>query len=333
MALPEVTVALSAYNVAEFVGASLDCILAQTFRDFELLCIDDASTDGTWEVLQEYAAKDGRIKLLHQDCNQGLSVSRNRAIDEARGEYLLMLDGDDLFDPDMVEKAYGLAKVAGADVVMWDYVVFYDDRQIPALKAQESSLAAIQPSDKVALLRRPAFMWTKLFRTAWLREQSVRFPDGLTKQDIPVWWKVVTSTDWIALLPERLSYYRQQPGSTSNRKDRSVFSLAYVMDIVERQLKEDGIYEAYRNEFLRSRLSLLHGMYDAVSPAWKDEAMALVQERLGEQEQAFIKGPDNELTSRVRDFYGMLAGDRWATMRYRGLQAARSVYRKIRRTK
>ena len=113
-----VTIALSVYNVAEYVRASLDSILAQTFKDFELLCIDDASTDGTWQILQEYARHDSRIRLLRHDHNQGLSVSRNRAIQEARGEYLLMLDGDDLFALDMVEKAYSKAKETDADMVM-----------------------------------------------------------------------------------------------------------------------------------------------------------------------------------------------------------------------
>ena len=93
-----ITIALSAYNVSNFVKASLDCILAQSFKDFELLCIDDASTDGTWEILQEYARRDSRIRLLRQDRNQGLSVSRNRAIQEAKGEYLLMLDGEAVAD-------------------------------------------------------------------------------------------------------------------------------------------------------------------------------------------------------------------------------------------
>ena len=92
-----VTVAFSVFNVAPYVRSSLDCIINQSFNDIEILCIDDASTDGTYEILLEFAQQDSRIKLIRQGENQGLSVSRNRAIEDARGDYLLMLDGDGSF--------------------------------------------------------------------------------------------------------------------------------------------------------------------------------------------------------------------------------------------
>lgn len=327
-----VTIALSAYNVLDYVMASLDCILAQTFKDFELICIDDASTDGTWEILQEYAQRDSRVRLLRQDHNQGLSVSRNLAIQEAKGEYLLMLDGDDLFAPDMVEKAYTKAKETDADMVMWDYVVFYKEDEIAKLCKIPSELHHISPSDKKALLRRPAFTWVRLLKTEALRDLGIHFTQGLTKQDIPIHWKLVTSLEKISLIPERLSYYRQQIGSTSNRKGKSVYSLAYVMDIVKEQLLSDGIYDIYKNEFLRSRLSLLQGMYDFVLPELKNEAMEKVRERLGKDEMAYIKDPNNELSGRVRSFYGMIQGNRWATMKYKGVKMARAIYRMFKKS-
>ena len=325
----KVTIALSAYNVAEFVRASLDCIVNQTLRELEIICIDDASTDGTWEILQEYAAKDSRIRLFRQEKNQGLSVSRNLAIQEAKGEYLLMLDGDDLFAPDMVEKAYNKAKETEADMVLWDYAVFYEEKELERKIGEPSTLNKLSVHDKVALLRRPAFMWVRLLRLSKVRELGVQFTPGLTKQDIPIHWRLVTYLDRISLLPERLSYYRQSPGNTTSRKGRSVFSLAYVMDITKQQLIEDGFYDTYKNEFLRSRLNLLQGMYDHIKPELKNEALALVKERLGEDEIANIRNPQNELTSRTRNFYGMLNGSLVATLKYRGFNLIRSIYRKV----
>ena len=312
--------------------ASIDSILAQTFKNFELLCIDDASTDGTWEILQEYAQRDSRIRLLRQDRNQGLSVSRNRAIQEANGEYLLMLDGDDLFAPDMVEKAYTKAKETDADMVMWDYVVFYKEDDIPRLCNEPSALNDISPVNKVALLRRPAFTWVRLLKTEMLRNLGISFTPGLTKQDIPIHWKLVTTLEKISLIPERLSYYRQQIGSTSNRKGKSVFSLAYVMDIVEEQLKTDGIYQTYKNEFLFWRTTCLYGMYDVVYPELKAEALELVRERFGKDEIAYIKDSNNELSGRVRNFYGMVQGNKWATMKYNGVRKARAIYRMFKKS-
>lgn len=328
----KVTIALSVYNVAEYVRASLDCILAQTFKDFELLCIDDASTDGTWEILQEYAAKDGRIRLLRQEKNQGLSVSRNLAIQNAKGEYLLMLDGDDLFAHDIVEKAYNKAKETNADMVMWDYTVFYQEADLDKKRNEVSGLINVSSKDKLTLLRRPAFVWVRLLKMNAVRSLGIYFTPGLTKQDIPIHWKLIISLDRISLIPERLSFYRQQENSTSNRKGRSVYSLAYVMDIVGQQLKEDGIYGIYKDEFLRSRLSLLQGMYDHVNPELKAEALSMVKERLGEDEWAYVNNPDNDLSSRVRNFYGMLKGNRWAGFKYKGIHCIRFVYRMFKKS-
>ena len=322
-----VTIALSVYNVAEYVRASLDCLLAQTFNDFELLCIDDASTDNTWDILVIYAAKDSRIRLFRQEKNQGLSVSRNLAIKEAKGEYLLMLDGDDLFAYDMVEKAYAKAKETNADMVLWDYSVFYDEKELEKRSREPSSLHQVNVQDKVALLHRPAFMWVRLIRLTAIRNLGIQFTPGLTKQDIPIHWKLVTSLDRISLLPERLSYYRQQPESTSNRKGKSVFSLAYVMDITKKQLIEDGYYETYRDEFLRCRLNLLQGMYDFVKPELKAEALALIYDRLGEDENAYVSTPNNDLTPRTRYFFGMLNGNLWDYLKYKGFRLLRSVFR------
>lgn len=323
----KVTIALSVYNVAEYLRASLDSIQAQTFKDFELLCIDDASTDGTWDLLQEYALRDSRIRLIRQERNQGLSVSRNRAIAEAKGEYLLMLDGDDLFAADMVEKAYNKSIEADADMVLWDFVSFCDEKDISAKCSKPSVLLNISPEDKLSLLKRPAFSPSRMTKVSVLHDLQIHFPEGLTKQDIPVHWKLVTSIGKIALIPEYFLFYRQSPNNTTSRKGKSVFSLAYVMDITKQQLEEDGLYETYKDEFLRSRLSLLQGMYDHVKTELKLEALDIVRERLGNDELAYINNPSNALLPRVRSFYGMLTGNRWAGVKYNGFHWIRSIYR------
>lgn len=325
----KVSIALSVYNVVEYVRATIDCILEQSFRDFELLCIDDASTDGTWEVLQEYANNDNRVRLIRQHTNRGLSVSRNIAIAEARGDYLLMIDGDDLFARNVVEKAYHKAQETDADMVIWDYSVFYGD-DINSLCINASSLKGITLLDKISLIKRPAFVWTRLLKLDVLRRLGVYFPEGLTKQDIPVHWKLITSLDKIAVIPERLSFYRQQPNSTSNKNDESLFSLALVMDIVGNQLRDDGIYHIYRNEYLRSRLSLLYGMYDHVKADLKEDALVIVKKRLGNDEIEYIHEPGNELSRNARWFYLMLEGNKLAHMKNICYRFIRTIYRKLR---
>lgn len=330
MSLPLITIAISTYNVGEFVDDALDCIEKQTYENIEVLCIDDASTDETYEIISKRAEQDNRYRIIRQDKNQGLSVSRNLAISEAKGKYILMLDGDDLFDLTMVEKAVEQAEKTVADMVIWDYVPFYDKSQISCKKSEESALSSINVKDKIALLQRPAFMWVRLLRVDKLREFGIRFEPGLTKQDIPIHWRLVTTLDKIAILPERLSYYRIQPNATSYRKDRSVFSLAKVMDIVGDDLKRVGLYEMYQEEYLRSRLSLLHGMYDFIRPEYKSEALDIIRERLDSDAISYLNSK-NELGLRTNAFYGKINGRIKDTLIYNSIIAIRTLYRKLRK--
>ncbi len=327
-----VTVALSVYNVERYLRQSLDCIVNQTYKNLEILCIDDCSTDGTYAILEEYATRDSRFRLIRQERNQGLSVSRNRAIAEARGKYIIMLDGDDLFDSTMIEKAYNMAESEQADMVLWDYCVFYNEKEIKALLKLPSALERIDKTDKIALLRRPGFMWVRMLRVETIKNMALQFPKGLTKQDIPVHWQLVTllPDNKIALLPEKLAYYRQTGTNTTSRKGKSLFALAYVMDIVDDFLHKNNLYEVYKNEFLRSRLSLLHGMYDAIKLEYKAEAKSMILERLTSEAYDYINSPACALSRRNILFYkGYFLGNMFAKLQYDGVMLARAIYRKI----
>lgn len=328
---PLVTIALSAYNVGEYVDSALECIENQTYRNIEILCIDDASTDDTYLKISRRAESDSRYRIIRQERNQGLSVSRNMAISEAKGEYIVMLDGDDVFDNEMVEKSLTLAMRTNADMVMWDYAPFSTEEERIKRLAMPSALDGFDVNHKLSLLRRPAFMWVRLLRASKLKELAIRFEPGLTKQDIPVHWKLITSDIKISLLPERLSCYRIQPNATSTRKDRSVFSLAKVMDLVESDLKDRDIYSVYRQEFLRSRLSLLHGMYDFIKPEYRAEALQMIKERLNTDAINFLKS-EKSLELRTRLFYGMISGDKIDKIVYKTLLGVRSLYRAVKNT-
>lgn len=326
---PLVTVAMAVYNAAEYLEEAVNCILAQTLGDFELLLIDDGSTDISKDICLRLASSDNRIHCIFKMTNDGLSVVRNISVDEASGRYILMVDADDLMDERTLEKAVAMAEDASADVVIWDYDTFSGDA--PQLKQETSTFSNIIPDNRTDLLTLPAFMPIKLIRTDYIRKRALKFPKGLTKQDIPIHWAVMTDPKCnISLLPERLFHYRQQPNATSCRKGRSLFSLAKVMDIVEKQLRESGLYETYKSIFWKKRLELLHGMYDFINPELKDEAMQMIRDRIDGEGASFLRDSSSLLTLRVRIFYKMIFGSTFAKIRYNLFLGARAIYRKIR---
>lgn len=109
------------YNCARFISQTIESVLAQTYTDWEMLIVDDCSTDGSYEIALEYAAKDSRIKVFRNEQNSGAAISRNRAIEESKGEYLAFLDSDDLWMPEKLEKQIAFMQENDCDFSFTEY--------------------------------------------------------------------------------------------------------------------------------------------------------------------------------------------------------------------
>ena len=112
---PKVSVIIPVYNVEQYLRECLDSVVNQTLKDIEIICVNDGSTDNSLVILEEYAAKDERIKIVNKE-NGGLSSARNCAIPLARGEYIGFVDSDDWIDLDFYEKLYNTAKKYKAEI-------------------------------------------------------------------------------------------------------------------------------------------------------------------------------------------------------------------------
>lgn len=110
---PIVSIIVPSYNVSRYIGVAIESVLAQTYTDWELLVTDDASTDNTCEIVEQYVAKDSRIHLYRLPCNMGAGVARNNSIVEARGRYIAFLDADDWWYPEKLEKQLGFMNKNG----------------------------------------------------------------------------------------------------------------------------------------------------------------------------------------------------------------------------
>lgn len=104
--MSKVSVLIAAYNAGKYISECLDSLSSQTFADFEAIVVDDASSDNTSRIIEEYIKKDGRISLIRSDQNEGQAKSQNKALRKACGEYVCMLDADDWMSPDALQKAY-----------------------------------------------------------------------------------------------------------------------------------------------------------------------------------------------------------------------------------
>ncbi len=117
----KISVIVPVYNVKDYLKKALDSVLNQTLKEFEVICIDDCSTDGSLDILREYKKKDERIVLIENKVNKGQGYSRNIALDIAKGDYIMMFDPDDWYEPDALEVAYNQITKYDNDLVVFNY--------------------------------------------------------------------------------------------------------------------------------------------------------------------------------------------------------------------
>jgi len=125
----KVSVVIPVYNTYKYLPECLESVINQTLADIEIICINDGSTDFSSKILEEYASKDKRIKIISQN-NQGLSCARNRGLEIARGEYIYFLDSDDKITLTALEELYDIAEKNKLDIIYFDAQVFFENEAL-----------------------------------------------------------------------------------------------------------------------------------------------------------------------------------------------------------
>ncbi|MGW1607403.1 glycosyltransferase family 2 protein, partial [Streptomyces eurythermus] len=222
--MPRFSVIVPCYRVQGFLPECLDSVLGQSFGDFELIAVDDRSPDDCGAILDEYARRDARVKVLHLPENVGLGMARNAGLPHATGDYLLFLDSDDTLTPGALEAvADRLAETADPDVLVFDYARTYwwggTRRNVLAhLLAKEEVFTAAEYPPILDLLM---VVWNKVYRRDFVAENGFAFPPGYY-EDTPWTFPVMLSARRIAALDRICLHYRQRRQgnilSTTSRK-------------------------------------------------------------------------------------------------------------------
>lgn len=166
--MPFFSIVIPVCNVAPYLRACLDSVLAQTFADWEAVCVDDGSTDGSGAVLDEYARKNSRIKSLHKE-NGGVSSARNAGMELATGEWMLFLDSDDLFKLDALERiAENIRKNPGVDLFKFGFRKFDESGMLPSSGAESAEWRKADISHHVEFNDVYAYMWQWTYRRSML---------------------------------------------------------------------------------------------------------------------------------------------------------------------
>lgn len=256
----KISVVLPVYNTESVLGETLDSILAQSFKDFELICINDGSTDSSLDILEEYARRDKRIRVLSQS-NRGVAVARNRGLELARSKYTLILDSDDIFLPNMFEELYDKAEATGADLTVCSSCEYSGDtfQTIATPWALKLNLLPDGDTFSVAQLKDNLFEtfmgwpWDRLYRTEALEKANLRFPENLANSEDGVFvYGMLFRANRISVVRDVLIKHRStRSGSVSNSREKNPECFYSAIELIKKDLSDNPrLFDLLKKSFL-----------------------------------------------------------------------------------
>ncbi|MBA2409200.1 MAG: FkbM family methyltransferase [Gammaproteobacteria bacterium] len=289
---PLVSVIVAAYNVEKYLSQCLDSLVNQTLKNIEIIVVNDASTDNSVDILDDYKSTYPNVRVVNCEYNRGLASVRNIGMKVARGEYIAFTDGDDWADVRMCEAMYRRASENESDVLIADAKVFYEDSKTfvqffdhhirqsldPRLRTMPFELCG---APRVLLLEPVA--WTKIYKRSFLKEHAIQFEDGMNSyEDICFHFSVLLRATTISLTDESFLFYRQnRPGQISGRTSRKVFEVFAVFRKIHDNLASWHVSADIWALLVRVQLRQFDWLLkDRVQAEHKREFLALVAKQL-----------------------------------------------------
>lgn len=235
---PTVSIVMPVYNVEKYLDESIRSVLNQTFQDFELLIINDGSTDNSVSIAESYR-QDGRVKIFSIP-NSGLSAARNFGMRHARGEYLYFIDSDDFVATNLLYETVNQMISFNSDMAIFDFNQVNEKSE-----AIQLGMSLQQPSECLAtdaLIKKyllggiPNYAWSYVVKREVFASNNIIFPEGKLYEDLVVFPHLLFSVNRAVLLHEALYSYRLRSNSITAPKQISAESLTdYVMNLTENE--------------------------------------------------------------------------------------------------
>lgn len=217
--MAKISVLVPVCNVELYLEQCLDSLRDQTFQDMEMICVDDGSTDRSGQILDRYAARDSRIKVIHKE-NTGYGNSMNIALDCAAGDYVAIVESDDYAEPDMLQTLYKAAIEKDAEVVKANYYNKFEDKEIYTDRtADYPKRTILNKASCPKVFHLADTIWSCLYRRSFLIEHGIRFHEtpGASYQDISFALQVWIYAESVYFIEKAVLHYRRDnPGSSMN---------------------------------------------------------------------------------------------------------------------
>lgn len=255
----KISIIIPVYNVEGYIARCLDSCIDQTLFDIEIVCVDDGSTDRSLQILDYYAQKDKRVKVIHKE-NGGVAAARNTGIDNSTGSWLMFVDSDDYLDKAACEKIWTEIAEGGAEIIVHGGTIVPDYPKPEAWKYWTViTRKAYFPSFVYrTITERGAtpFLWLQVFSRELLNRSGVRFHEGISLgEDLIFQYEIFPDAHGVRFMEDKLYYYRwYRSGSLmyqyADKNDNKILRHILNIGIIAESWNKKGIMEVYGKKFL-----------------------------------------------------------------------------------
>ena len=260
---PIISVIVPVYNVRDYLSKCLDSILSQTFSNFELICVNDGSTDDSRKILEEYKKRDSRIIIIDKK-NGGLSSARNAGMKVAKGEFFSFIDSDDWVDKTMLEKLYKSIEDTNSDISICAVHRFDETKQqtddstpyytLEFFDKTFDNRAFSYKDTKPFIMDVCVMAWNKLYRRTLIEKCNAVFPEGFIFEDGPFFFSIFFKTQRISIVRDFLYYYRiNRKNSIIQKAGKKFLDVIDVTEMMFNEIKDLEDFDEFRYTFFRKK--------------------------------------------------------------------------------
>lgn len=306
-----ISIIVPIYNVEKYLKQCLNSLVNQTFKDYEVICVNDGSLDDSQSIIDEFTKKYGHFKCIKKK-NGGLSDARNAGLPYAKGEYISFIDSDDYVEPDFLECMVEKAKETKALLTVCDIDVFYEaDKPNYTLKGLRDIPGK---TDIQRAFLSPLFAWNKLYHRSVFEDETIRYPLNLWYEDIPVSVPLFSRLDKIGYVDKTLIHYRQRETSIMGTKNSDKLGdIFIVLNMVYSTLEKNEKLKEFHNEleYLYIEHLLLYGAFRFYRSNQADYLMDRAFKEMHTKFPQWKKNPYIPVTGKYKYYLKCLTPTTW----------------------
>lgn len=251
----KVSIIIPVYNTAKYLCECLNSIISQTFKNIEIIVVNDHSTDNSLQIINDYKKIDSRISIINLETNSGLSVARNTGIQTANGKYIIFVDSDDWISKKLVETLYNSITAGSCDAIMATHYTFDNlTKKIKTFRQKEEfynkQISTTTDKQKFLTLRMIWSAWNKIYRKDFLTKNNIYFKTAKMEDILFIYELITAPNSKIMLIKDVLYYYRinRENSIMLNKTDR-IYDCIRTISTIKQNLISADLFETYKKSF------------------------------------------------------------------------------------